>query len=104
MLVNREELYKRIEEFMDGEDYYGEWEDYVDYYNGEILDIIENFSEPFYGKVYSEWKVSKKLRSAFLSYTCGKCGATFNNGENEVERFSYCPCCGIRMIKYVKKY
>lgn len=46
MLVNREELYKRIEEFMDGEDYYGEWEDYedyVDYYNGEILDIIENF-------------------------------------------------------------
>lgn len=25
------------------EDYYGEWEDYVDYYNGEILDIIENF-------------------------------------------------------------
>lgn len=43
MMVNREELYKRIEEFMDGEDYYGEWEDYVDYYNGEILDIIENF-------------------------------------------------------------
>ena len=45
MLVNREELYKRIEEFMDGEDYYGEWEDedYADYYNGEILDIIENF-------------------------------------------------------------
>lgn len=43
MMVNREELYKRIEEFMDGEDYYGELEDYVDYYNGEILDIIENF-------------------------------------------------------------
>lgn len=43
MMVNREELYKRIEEFMDGEDYYCEWEDYVDYYNGEILDIIENF-------------------------------------------------------------
>ena len=43
MMVNREELYKRIKEFMDGEDYYGEWEDYVDYYNGEILDIIENF-------------------------------------------------------------
>lgn len=42
-MVNREELYKRIEEFMDGEDYYGEWEDYADYYNGEILDIIENF-------------------------------------------------------------
>lgn len=43
MMVNREKLYKRIEEFMDGEDYYGEREDYADYYNGEILDIIENF-------------------------------------------------------------
>lgn len=103
MLINREELYKRIEEFMDGEDYYGEWEDYVAYYNGEILDIIENFPEPFNGKVYSQWKVFKKNRSAFLLYTCGNCGATFNNGENEVERFSYCPCCGSEMIKYVKK-
>lgn len=103
MLVNREELYKRIEEFMDGEDYYGEWEDYADYYNGEILDIVENCPEPFYEKRYSQWKVFKDNKSAFLEYHCGKCGATFNNGSNEVERFSFCPCCGTEMVKYVKK-
>lgn len=100
MLVNREELYKRIENFMDEDDYYGEWEDYITLYNNGILDIIENFPKPSNGKVCSKWKVLKKSKSAFLLYTCSKCGATFNNGDNEVERFSYCPCCGSEMIKY----
>ena len=87
MLVNREELYKRIENFMDEDDYYGEWEDYITLYNNGILDIIENFPKPSNGKVCSKWKVLKKSKSAFLLYTCGKCGATFNNGDNEVANF-----------------
>ena len=103
MLVNREELYKRIEKFMNEDDYYGEWEDYVGYLMKKILDIIENCPVPFYEKKYSQWKVFKDNKSAFLEYHCGKCGATFNNGDNEVERFSFCPCCGTEMIKYVKK-
>lgn len=36
MLVNREELYKRIENFMDEDDYYGEWEDYITLYNNVV--------------------------------------------------------------------
>lgn len=103
MLVNREKLYKRIEEFMEGDTYYGEWEDYISFYNDGILDIIENFPKPSNEKRYSQWKVFKDNKSAFLEYHCGKCGATFNNGDNEVERFSFCPCCGTEMIKYVKK-
>lgn len=69
----------------------------------KILDIIENCPVHFYQKRYSQWKVFKDNKSAFLEYHCGKCGATFNKGDNEVERFSFCPCCGTEMIEYVKK-
>ena len=75
--IERRLLLDKVERVMDEAEYYGEWEDVCYFYNGDILDAIENAPTADVVEVVrcKDCKYSSFIKSC-SKYECSKgCGA-----------------------------
>lgn len=97
--IERRALINDLNKFSDECEYYGEWEDCISSYEGDLLDIVEKAPTADVQEVrHGKW-LYEASDIGWTDYKCSACGNIISTVDQDEDLYSYCPYCGAKMDK-----
>lgn len=101
--IERGALINELNKLSDECEYYGEWEDCISSYEGDLFDVVEKVPTADVQKVrHGSW-LSIKKKNIWGNETsvlqCSACKKFKVGNKGIITEYDYCPNCGAKMKK-----